>query len=84
MQRTITPARYAWLIDRLGLNQSSAARFLGISDRQSRRFIAGDIRVDPAIAMLLELMVRRAVPPDEALRSIGKTDGQLSRQVRMR
>jgi hypothetical protein len=71
MQRTITPARYAWLIERLNLNQSAAGRFLGISDRQSRRFIAGDIRIDPATAMLLEIMVAHNLSPNDALRMIG-------------
>ena len=86
MRGTITPTRYEWLIDRLGLNQSQAALLLGISDRQSRRFVAGDVRVDQGFAILLELMVRRRVDVDEALRSIGLTmedlRGRVPRQAR--
>jgi hypothetical protein len=73
--RTITAARYVWLIERLGLNQSSAARLLGISDRQSRRFVAGDARVDRSIAMLFELMVELGITPEEA-------SGRIQRQKR--
>jgi hypothetical protein len=69
--RTITAARYAWLIERLGLNQSSAARFLGISLRQSQRIAAGERRIEPAPAMLLETMVAQRLAPDDVLRMIG-------------
>ena len=84
--RTITAARYAWLIERLGLNQSSAAYFLGISPRQSRRLIAGEYSVEPAAAMLLELMLEHGISVEEALRSIWSKPesrhGRVSRQNR--
>jgi DNA-binding transcriptional regulator YiaG len=69
--RTITAARYAWLIERLGLNQSSAARFLGISVRQLRRIEDGQYRLDPARAMLLEIMFAQGIAPGDAQRMIG-------------
>jgi hypothetical protein len=71
MHRTISAARYIWLIERLGLNQTTAANFLGVSSRQSRRYVAADRKVDPAAAMLLELMVLRGITVEEALRLIG-------------
>jgi ssRNA-specific RNase YbeY (16S rRNA maturation enzyme) len=67
----ITGDRFERLIDRLGLNRSEAARFLGIDTRTCFRMIAGEYRVDPATAMLLSLMVKHEITPDEALGSIG-------------
>jgi hypothetical protein len=54
----MTPERYAVLIARLGLSQVSAADFLGINPRTSRRYVSGELAVPKVVAMLLELMVK--------------------------
>lgn len=69
--RAISAERFAKLLDRLGLSQRAAARFLGIDERMARHFVAGTKPVDPRTAMLLELMVKQKVSPQDALRLIG-------------
>jgi len=54
----MTPKRYSETIEKLGLTQVAAGHFLGISDRQSRRYIAGDREIPRDIELLLDLMVR--------------------------
>lgn len=54
----MTPKQYADAIDRLGLSQRAAGGFLGVGERQSRRWVAGDAKVPESVAKLLRLMVR--------------------------
>ena len=61
----MTPKQYAEAIERLGLSQRSAAKFLGVNERQSRRWIAGEARIPESVAKLLRLMVRLKVRPEE-------------------
>jgi DNA-binding transcriptional regulator YiaG len=61
----MTAHQYATAIERLGLSQRAAGRFLGIDERQSRRWIAGEARVQEAAAKLLRLMIRLGLTPDE-------------------
>lgn len=61
----MTPLQYAAAIERLGLSQRAAAHFLGIDERQSRRWIAGEARIPEATAKLLRLMVRLKLSPDD-------------------
>jgi DNA-binding transcriptional regulator YiaG len=61
--RRMTPKQYADAIDRLGLSQVAAGRFLGINPRQSRRWIAGDARVSESAAKLLRLMIKLKLKP---------------------
>jgi hypothetical protein len=60
----MTPERYAQVIDKLGLSQVKAAKFLGHDPRTSRRWISGDLVIPKAVAMLLELMVKTKAKPD--------------------
>jgi hypothetical protein len=53
----ISPAEYERLLAALGLNQSSGARFLGVSDRTSRRYVAGEAEVPASSVKLLRLML---------------------------
>lgn len=62
----MTPKQYADAIEKLGLSQRGAARFLGVNERTSRRWIAGDAAVPEAVAKLLRLMIRLKIRPDEA------------------
>ena len=59
--RALSPKGYERALVELGLNQSSAARFLGISGRQSRRYVAGDANVPPPIALLLRALIAHGI-----------------------
>jgi hypothetical protein len=61
----MTPKQYADAIDRLGLSQRAAGVFLKIGERQSRRWIAGDAKVTESAAMLLRLMIRLKLSPED-------------------
>ena len=61
----MTPKQYADAIDRLGLSQRAAGRFLGVGERQSRRWIAGDARIPESVAKLLRLMVLWKLKPED-------------------
>lgn len=61
----MTPKQYADAIDRLGLSQRSAAAFLGVGERQSRRWIAGENAIPESVAKLLRLMIRLKLRPDD-------------------
>jgi hypothetical protein len=60
----MTPKRYAEVIEKLGLSQVGAAKFLDYDPRTSRRWISGEQEVPMVVAMLLELMVKtKSKPP---------------------
>jgi hypothetical protein len=61
----MTPKQYQDAIDRLGLSQRAAGWFLGVGERQSRRWIAGDAKVPESVAKLLRLMVRLKINPED-------------------
>ena len=71
----ISPAEYERLLAALGLNQSSGARFLGISDRTSRRYVAGEAEVPAAAVKLLRLMLHLRLGPRH--RIAARPQGQL-------
>ena len=54
----MTPKQYAEAIERVGLSQRAAGKFLGVDERTSRKWVAGDNRVPESVAMLLRLMIR--------------------------
>ena len=61
----MTPKQYEAAIKRLGLSQVGAARYFGISERQSRRFIKGDSAapIPIAIEMLLNMLLEAELSP---------------------
>jgi hypothetical protein len=61
----MTPKQYVDAIDRLGLSQRAAGAFLGVDERQSRRWVAGDSAIPESVAKLLRLMVRLNLSPSE-------------------
>jgi hypothetical protein len=61
----MTRAQYAAAIDRLGLSQRAAGVFLGVDERQSRRWIAGDSEIPENVAKLLRLMIRLNLKPED-------------------
>jgi hypothetical protein len=54
----MTPKQYTDAIDRLGLSQRAAGAFLGVDERQSRRWVAGDSAIPESVAKLLRLMIK--------------------------
>lgn len=68
----MTPEEYLAAITALGLNLSSAARFLLINQRTSRRYASGALVVPELMAMLLRAMVRCRLTP-EAVADLGLT-----------
>jgi DNA-binding transcriptional regulator YiaG len=61
----MTTNQYAEAIERLGLSQRGAGRFLGVDERTSRKWIAGDARIPNSVAKLLRLMIERELTPDD-------------------
>jgi DNA-binding transcriptional regulator YiaG len=61
----MTPKQYAAAIERVGLSQRGAAAFLGVDERSSRRWIAGDAPIPESAAKLLRLMVRLDLKPED-------------------
>jgi DNA-binding transcriptional regulator YiaG len=59
----VTGPQLAAALSNLGLSQRGGAKFLGVSDRTVRRWIAGTDPVPKAIAMLLVLIVRLGITP---------------------
>ena len=62
----MTPKQYAEAIQRLGLSQRGAAKFLGVDERQSRRWIAGEARIPESAAKLLRLLIKIGMNPSNA------------------
>lgn len=61
----MTPLQYRAAIKKLGLSQRQAATFLGVGERTSRRYAAGDFDIPEATAKLLRLMVRLGLKPGD-------------------
>ena len=47
----VTALQLQRLLDRAGMTQTRAAEEIGISDRQMRRYCAGDARITKTVAM---------------------------------
>jgi hypothetical protein len=66
-ERSMSPRGYARAIEQLGLSQAAAGRWLGVSERTSRRYVAGEAEIPPAQVLLLrtfaELGLTPRVPP---------------------
>lgn len=60
----MTPKRFEDCLSDLGLNKTSAARFLGYDVRTVRRWAKGHAAVPKAVAMLLELMNKTRKKPE--------------------
>jgi hypothetical protein len=61
----MTPAQYKEAIARLHLTQVAAGEFLIGNPRTSRRWAAGHSPVPRSVAMLLRLMVRFELTPED-------------------
>jgi hypothetical protein len=67
----MTPQRLRQVLDSLDLTQVGAAKFLGASPRNVRRWVAGDAPIPLAVEMLLELMIARKLSPNGVRRQLG-------------
>jgi len=54
---------YRAALSALHLNRRSAGHFLGVDERTSRRWAAGDTEVPHAIAVLLRVMIAFGISP---------------------
>lgn len=63
----MTKDEYRDAIARLGLSQVKAGVMLGVDPRTSRRWALGEDQVPRAVALLLRLMVRHKISPDEII-----------------
>jgi DNA-binding transcriptional regulator YiaG len=61
----MTPKQFEDAIAKLGLSQVGAARFLKLSDRTVRKWVAGEARIPGSVAMLLRLMIKLKLKPEE-------------------
>lgn len=62
---SMTPKQYADAIERIGLSQRAAGNFLGVDERQSRRWISGESRVPESVGKLLRLMLKLKLGPED-------------------
>jgi len=61
----MTPNQFKAAIDSLGLSQERAGLWLGVSKRTSQGWALGEYPVPESVAMLLRLMVRLKLKPDD-------------------
>jgi transcriptional regulator with XRE-family HTH domain len=62
-ERSMEPTDFVITLIKLNLDQAKCARFLGISERTTRRYVRGETAIPPAHALLLRAMVRFRVTP---------------------
>jgi len=61
-------SEYRKTIKRLGLNQVEAARFLGVNETTSRRWISDRHPIPACVEMLLHTMVVYDLKPDDVVK----------------
>jgi hypothetical protein len=62
----MTPDEYRKIYAALGLTQVSMGRFLGFDARTSRRWAAGNLQVPQHVEMLLRIMIKYKISPNDA------------------
>jgi len=62
-ERSLSPAAYQRMIDKLGMSQAGAGRWLGVSERTARRMVSGDTEIPTAVVMLLHACVDYGISP---------------------
>jgi DNA-binding transcriptional regulator YiaG len=68
-EATMTPEQYRRAIDKLGLSQVRAARFLGIGDTAGQGWARGDTAIPHAVELLLKVMLKHDIAPGDLDRS---------------
>ena len=66
--------RYRELIEKLGMTQVGAAKWMDIGERTSRRWAIGEVDVPLAVIMLLETMVKCELTPHQVRAMVGLPD----------
>ena len=61
--RMCSPEEFLQLAWRLGLSQTTAGRFLGVSERTARRYVRGEAEVPPSQVLLLRAMLELKARP---------------------
>lgn len=61
----MTALQYRAAIEKLGLSQRGAGAFLGVDERTSRRWALGEAQVPESVALLLRLMIRLKLKPED-------------------
>lgn len=69
----MTAKQYSDAIERLGLTQVGAARFLGVDERTSRRWIAGERPIPEPVAKFLRYLIAAKVAPDEVEKLLSRS-----------
>jgi hypothetical protein len=72
--KPMNQTEFSKAIDALGLTQVGAGRFLGVDPRTCRRYVAAELPLPPAAA-LLRVMLAHGLAPDD----VGKLDGRSTR-----
>ena len=67
----MTPAQFNTALQKLELNQIDVARFLGIVDRQVRRYASGEHPVPRMVEMILAYLVKTGTSPEDFLKAAG-------------
>lgn len=67
----MTAKQYRAAIAALGLSQVGAARFLGVGDRTSRRWAAGD-EIPEVVELLLDMMIKHGFKPEDVKKKAKK------------
>ena len=61
----MTAKQYRDAIQTLGMSQTRAAQFFKVDDQTSRRWALGQSEIPEAVAMLLRLMIRLRLTPEQ-------------------
>jgi DNA-binding transcriptional regulator YiaG len=64
----MTNHEYRDLLTALGLTQAGAARLLGVDERTSRRWAAGERDIPPPAARFLRFLLEAKISPDRVLK----------------
>ena len=67
-ERTVMSGdQYKSAVERLGMTQVGSARFFGVADTTSRRWISGKMIIPPAVSMLLAVMLEYQLTPHQVI-----------------
>ena len=61
--REMSPGQLRRVIKQLRLSQAATGRFLGVGDRQTRRYLTGEAAIPVAHALLLRAMIHYGEGP---------------------
>ena len=61
--RAMSPKTFERAIRALGMTQVEAGRYLGVSKRTMRRYIAGEANIPPAVVLLLRTLLNYGARP---------------------